>query len=50
LFDAPNPFIRDIIPEEPDPRIEIIEKYIVDYSTDFLSIEEKIIQFMKNFE
>jgi len=50
LFDAPNPFIRDIIPEEPDPRIEIIEKYIVDYSTDFLNIEEKIIQFMKNFE
>ena len=50
LLDAPNPFIRDIIPEEPDPRIEIIEKYIIDYSTDFLNIEKKIIEFMMNFE
>ena len=43
LINSSNPFLREIIPELPDPRIEILEKYIQSDSSTALELEKNTL-------
>tara|TARA_Y100000590_G_scaffold38900_2_gene41701 strand:- start:1114 stop:1971 length:858 start_codon:yes stop_codon:yes gene_type:complete len=45
-----NPFLKEIIPGLPDPRIEILEKYIQSDSSTALELEENIITWLNLLE
>ena len=42
-INSSNPFLKEIIPELPDPRIEILEKYIQSDSSTSLELEKNIL-------
>lgn len=48
LLSSSNPFIKDIVPGAPDPRIQIVEKYLLNFDKDFFNTELKIINYIKN--
>ena len=43
LVNSSNPFLKEIIPELPDPRIEILEKYIQSDSSTALELEKNTL-------
>ena len=45
-----NPFLKEIIPELPDPRIEIIEKYIKSNLNSSLGLEKNTIYWLDLIE
>ena len=42
-INSSNPFLKEIIPELPDPRIKILEKYIQSDSSTALELEKNIL-------
>jgi len=49
-INSTNPFLKEIIPGLPDPRIEILEKYIQSDSSTALGLEENIITWLDLLE
>ena len=49
-INSTNPFLKEIIPGLPDPRIEILEKYIQSDSRTALGLEENIITWLDLLE
>jgi len=47
-INSSNPFLKEIIPELPDPRIEILEKYIKSNSNTSIELEKNIILWLNS--
>ena len=43
IVNSSNPFLKEIIPELPDPRIKILEKYIQSDSSTALELEKNTL-------
>ncbi len=49
-INSSNPFLKEIIPKLPDPRIEILEKYIQSDSSTALELEKNILVWLDLLE